>query len=104
MLQELINIATEPLIKLSVAALIWAGIFLGKKIYGLLKKYIDEKLLDKFIDELTKAAEQTLKKEDDDGSKRLGYVQDMLIQAGIELTDAIMAKIESSVFKINKAN
>ena len=42
-----------------------------------------------------------LKKDDDDGSKRLEYVQGMLIEAGYELTDALRAKIEAKVFQLN---
>ena len=57
--------------------------------------------LDAFIAQLVAAAEQTMKQDDFDGSARLAYVQEMLIEAGYELTDAIRAIIESKVYAIN---
>jgi len=66
------------------------------------KRETEEKTaLDRFIYELVQAAEQMLKDEDPSGSVRLGYVQQMLIEAGYELTDAICATIEAYVYEIN---
>lgn len=61
----------------------------------------EQAFLDNFIDSLVHAAEQTLKEGDFDGSARLAYVQEMLIKAGYELTDAIRAMIESKVYTLN---
>lgn len=57
--------------------------------------------LESFVSSLVAAAEQTLKKDDPNGSVRLGWVQDMLIDAGYELTDALMALVESKVYALN---
>lgn len=57
--------------------------------------------LEKFVESLVGAAEQLHKKDDQDGSARLGYVQGMLIEAGYELTDAVMALVESKVQALN---
>ena len=57
--------------------------------------------LDTFVAELVAAAEQTLRKDDPTGDLRLDYVQKMLVAAGYDLTEAIMALIESKVYEIN---
>lgn len=61
----------------------------------------EQACLDSFIDSLVHAAEQTLKDGDFDGSARLAYVQEMIIDAGYELNDAIRAIIESKVYALN---
>lgn len=100
-MEELIDILIRCTAYLLILALIW----LVRTAIAYLKARLKEKdaaILDKFIDELTAAAEQMFRKEDDEGgSARLGYVEGMLIEAGYDLTDAIRAKIESSVYKIN---
>ena len=64
----------------------------------------EQAYLDAFISSLVAAAEQTLKKGDFDGSARLAYVQNMLVEAGYELNDTIRAMIESKVYEINLEN
>ena len=65
--------------------------------------YISEQRLERFIASMVKAAEQLYDKYDDeDGKKRLAYVETMLIDKGYEITAAIAAKIESSVYDLNR--
>lgn len=94
----------DILIKI-VAVLIAAGIsFLVNEATKWVKSKVsaaEAEKLDKFIDYLTEAAEQLLKEEDEDGSKRLDYVYTNLAEAGIEITEAVRALIESKVWRIN---
>ena len=97
----------DIIIKLFAALLALGAGWLGKSLINWLKTKLNEKQaekLDMFIAELVAAAEQMYKKEDPDGTVRLNYVQDMLIEAGYELTDAVIALIESKVFSINLIN
>lgn len=96
---------TDLVIRAAALLLLALLLTLWPKFRALLDVKLDEAAaaeLDKLIDELTRAAEQMLKQDDPDGSKRLQYVQGMLIEAGYDLTDAIRAKIESRVFGINE--
>lgn len=91
-MDEILNI----IIKL-VAALLAFGVgWLVKYLISLLRSKLDEngaEKLDLFIAELVAAAEQLYKQQDPDGTVRLRYVQDMLIEAGYEMTDAIRISI-----------
>lgn len=58
--------------------------------------------LDVLIYDLVAAAEQLLKKDDPDGSKRNQYVKDNLKELGIVITEEINARIEAAVFGINR--
>lgn len=99
-MEEIMNIIIKV-----VAMLLALGIgYLGKFLVNWLKSIMDEKdetKLDLFISELVSAAEQMYKQEDPDGSIRLDYVQQMLVNAGYDITDAVQAMIESKVFEIN---
>lgn len=102
-MEEIIDIIIKVVATLLALGLGW----LGKYLISWLKTVLDAKSaekLDLFIAELVAAAEQMYKQNDPDGSVRLGYVQDMLIDAGYEVTDAIKALIESKVFSINLTN
>lgn len=93
------------LIRIAVLALLLMGGVLAKRMDNYLKSELSEQenaALDRLISELTEAAEQLLKKDDRDGSGRLEYVQDALVEAGYDLTSAVQAKIESSVYRINQ--
>lgn len=85
-----------------------AGIFvvwLAKYGMDLLKAKLNESekaLAESFVESFVAAAEQLYGNED--GSVRLSYVQDRLIEAGYELTDALRAMIEAKVFEINLYN
>lgn len=57
--------------------------------------------LDLIIDDFVAAAEQLLRKDDPDGSKRKQYVIDCLTELGIIITNEIDARIEGSVFRQN---
>lgn len=95
----------DLIIRFLAALLLIVGSFLGKKAMEWLKSKLDQaenEKLDKLIDDFTMAAEQMLKEFDDDGSARLDYVYENLVEAGYEITEAIRAKIESRVFRINK--
>ena len=91
-----------------VATLLAFGIgYVGKLLVQWLKTKLDENTfakLDTFIAELVAAAEQLYKADDTTGDIRLGYVQKMLVEAGYEVTSAVMAMIESKVFSINLVN
>lgn len=58
--------------------------------------------LDVLIYDFVAAAEQQLKKDDPDGSKRNQYVKDNLQELGIAITEEINARIEAAVFEINR--
>lgn len=47
------------------------------------------------------AAEQLLKAEDPTGEKRRQYVLEHLEQLGVEITEAVVAMVESAVWSIN---
>jgi hypothetical protein len=97
----------DIIIKVFAALLALGAGWLGKYLINLLKTKLNDKQVEKlnlFIAELVAAAEQMYRKDDPDGSIRLNYVQDMLIDAGYELTEAVKALIESSVFSINLVN
>lgn len=94
----------DIIIKLAATLLALGAGYLGKLLVGWLKGKLDEQgaaKLDLFVSELCTAAEQMYKEDDPDGSIRLRYVENMLKQAGYELTDAVKALIESKVFEIN---
>lgn len=91
-----------------VATILLAGAgWLGNYIINYLRSNLDAKeveFLDTFVAELVAAAEQMYAKEDPDGTIRLGYVQEMLVEAGYEITDAVKAMIEAKVYDINITN
>lgn len=92
---------TKTLLELLAIVLALLGIGLGNMLLRYIKSKMsaeDAAMLDQFIDELTSAADQMFKKDDPDGTMRYQYVTNALIDAGYELTEAIVAKIESSVF------
>ncbi len=102
-MEEIIDI----IIKIAATLLVAGAAWLGRYLVSFLKTDLDEKktvMLDQFIADLVAAAEQMYKKDDPDGSIRLGYVQEMLVEAGYDITEAIQAMIESKVFSINLAN
>ena len=81
-----------------------AIVYIAKKVGSYLderKSAEEQAKLENFISDMVAAAEQTLKKDDDSGSARLDYVQQMLIEAGYELTEAVCAIIESKVYALN---
>lgn len=94
----------EILIKIAgvVVALILS--YLGNKAAQYIKARIsaeDWARLETFVSSLVAAAEQLFKEDDEDGKIRLAYVENMLAEAGYELTDALRALIESKVYELN---
>lgn len=102
MLEEIMDI----IIRVTAVLLMYGLGYLGKVGINWIKTKIGEKeqeQFDYFLNELVRAAEQMFNKEDDsDGSKRLSYVQEVLIESGYELTDALRALIEAQVFTLNQ--
>ena len=97
----------DIIIKIAATLLAMGLGYLGKLAIQWLKGKLDEQgiaKLDLFVSELCYAAEQMFKEVDPDGTIRRGYVENMLAQAGYELTDAVRALIESKVFEINLTN
>lgn len=68
---------------------------------GYLKQLKENKKIETLIESGVAAAEQLFKKEDEDGSIRLEYVQNLLLEAGYELTEAVCAMIEGKVYELN---
>ena len=102
-MEDIINI----IIKVAATLLAFGAAWLGRYLVSFLKTNLDEKqtvILDQFIADLVAAAEQMYKKDDPDGSIRLGYVKTMLVEAGYDITEAVQAMIESKVFSINLAS
>lgn len=89
-----------------VATLLALGLgYLLKLAANWIRSKLDDKQEAKFndfLDELVHAAEQMYKGDDPGGSKRLSYVQNILIESGYELTDVVRALIESKVYDLNK--
>lgn len=94
---------TDILIKLAATLLCYGGYILAQKAREYLKDKKEAEKLDKFLDELVLAAEQMYHDTDESGAVRRSYVQDMLMEAGYELNEAIRAKIEARVLKVNLA-
>lgn len=97
----------DIIIKVAATLLAMGLGYLGKWALQWLKGKVDEQgaeKLDLFVSELCYAAEQMFKEADPDGTIRRRYVENMLSQAGYELTDAVRAMIESKVFEINLTN
>lgn len=97
----------DIIIKVAATLLAMGLGYLGKFALQWLKGKLNEQQnekLDLFVAELCYAAEQMFKGVDPDGTIRRSYVENMLVQAGYEITDAIRALIESKVFEINLTN
>lgn len=94
----------DIIIKIVAMLLTLGASYVCKYLIAWLKTVLKEKeveKLDLFVAELVAAAEQMYKQEDPDGSKRLMYVQKMLVEAGYDITEAVTALIESKVYNIN---
>lgn len=80
-------------------------IYVGKLAVNWIKSKLDTQQaekLDKIIADLVAAAEQIYKGiNDEDGTGRYAYVENMLVEAGYEVTEKVRALIESNVFEIN---
>lgn len=54
------------------------------------------------IESFCAAVEQQLKADDPTGAKRKARVCELLVETGVEITDAVDAMIEAAVYRINK--
>ena len=77
--------------------------YLAKVAASEIRALVEKYNLEKYVTSLVSAAEQTLKAKDETGSLRLEWVQGMLIEAGYDLTEAVMALVESKVYELNQA-
>ena len=101
MYEELLS----DVVKILVSLLAIAGTYLVAKVKSYLAKRLSAHgmdILDKLIKDFCEAAEQQYKLSDPDGSIRYTYVQELLVEAGYDITDVIKAKIESTVYNINR--
>lgn len=98
-MEEIMDILIKLIGSLAGVAVVYAAKALG----AYMTQLRENKKIDKLVTSAVKAAEQLFKKEDEDGQIRLNYVQNILIEAGYDLTDAIMAEVESRVFDLNEA-
>lgn len=93
----------EIIIKLLGTLAGFGVVYAIKMCVSYLRSRLDESekaLADSFIESFVVAAEQMYWNES--GEFRLAYVQDRLLEAGYELTDALRAMIESKVYKIHE--
>lgn len=93
----------DTLLKLAATALGLGLGYLAKMAVPYITKFFEDKKRKDLVNRLVKAAEQMFYSEDPDGSVRRGYVMDMLMEAGYELTDILRAEIEAKVFDVNLA-
>ena len=102
---------TQEIIELIVKALFGllaiGGLWLVSFIKDVLKTKVEAQQaseLDRLIYDFVAAAEQQLKAEDPDGSKRKAYVVEQLNAVGIAISQEINARIEAAVYEINLNN
>ena len=98
-MEEILDILIKLIGSLAGVAVVYAA----KTACSYLKNAREDAKLDKFITSAVAAAEQTMKAYDDDGSARMDYVQNLLVEAGYSVTEAVIALIESKVYEINTA-
>ena len=91
----------DILLRVAAMLLFWGLYMLCNRGMNYIRSTAESEELDRFITYLVEAADQMLKMEDPTGGKRLEYVQQQLIEAGYDLTDALRAVIESKVYKLN---
>ena len=103
MSQEIIELVVKALFGLLAIGGIW--------LVGFVKEVLKTKVeaqqaseLDRLIYDFVAAAEQQLKEEDPDGTKRKAYVVEQLNAVGIAISQEINARIEAAVYEINLNN
>ena len=103
MTSEIIDLVVKALFGLLVIGGIW--------LVGFVKEVLKTKVeaqqaseLDRLIYDFVAAAEQQLKADDPDGSKRKAYVVEQLNAVGIAISQEINARIEAAVYEINLNN
>lgn len=97
----------------SIIGELLGAIFSGALIYLVpkIKEWLEtrtskdtQEVLKTLIDSFVRAAEQLLRDSDDDGTKRMNYVQDKLRELGFEITSDVVSMIEASVWEVNNQN
>ena len=103
MQQEIIELIVKALFGLLAIGGIW--------LVGYVKDVLKTKIsahqaseLDRLIYDFVAAAEQQLKQDDPDGTKRKAYVVEQLNAVGIAISQEINARIEAAVYEINLNN
>ena len=102
---------TSEIIELIVKALFGLLAIGGIWLVGFVKEVLKTKVeaqqaseLDRLIYDFVAAAEQQLKEDDPDGTKRKAYVVEQLNAVGIAISQEINARIEAAVYEINLNN
>lgn len=101
----------SEIIELIVKALFGLLAIVGIWLVGFVKEELSAKIsahqaseLDRLIWDFVAAADQMLKADDPDGSKRKAYVVEQLNAVGIAISEEINARIEAAVYEINLNN
>lgn len=101
----------SEIIELIVKALFGLLAIGGMWLVGFIKDVLKTKVeaeqaseLDRLIYDFVAAAEQQLKQDDPDGTKRKAYVVEQLNAVGIAISQEINARIEAAVYEINLNN
>lgn len=101
----------SEIIELIVKALFGLLAIGGLWLVGFIKEVLKTKVeaqqaseLDRLIYDFVAAAEQQLKQDDPDGTKRKAYVVEQLNAVGVAISQEINARIEAAVYEINLNN
>lgn len=96
----------DVIVRLLAALFVGIMAYLAPKIASLIKingESIESSEIMKLVLCFVQAADQLLKDDDPTGEKRKQYVIENLEALGYEITDAIIAMIEGSVWQVNNA-
>ncbi len=100
MTDTIINLIVEIIFALFVVGCLYFLGLAGKRLQAEIEDG-DATQFEKIIYKFVRAAEQMLKKDDPDGTKRKEYVIDRLRELGVEITNEIEALIEAAVYDLN---
>ena len=100
MTDTIINLIVEIIFALFVVGCLYFLSLAGKRLQAEIEDG-DATQFEKIIYKFVRAAEQMLKKDDPDGTKRKEYVIDRLRELGVEITNEIEALIEAAVYDLN---
>ena len=100
---DILEIAVQLLAAAAAALLAWAVPKLRAWLTARAGREAAEEVL-ALAGIFAQAAEQLLKEEDPTGEKRMRYVTERLEELGVEVTEAVVAMVESAVWSINAAS
>ena len=100
MTDTIINLIVEIIFALFVVGCLYFLGLAGKRLQAEIEDG-DATQFEKIIYKFVRAAEQMLKKDDPDGTKRKEYVIDRLRELGVEITNELEALIEAAVYDLN---